>query len=102
MRVQYAETFLQRLQGMLLGRGSRPGECLILSPCSDIHTFGMRWPIDVAFVDAQGKVLMVCKRVLPFQRLRCKKASAVVERRAQDSPWFSLGDYIPWSLARNR
>jgi uncharacterized membrane protein (UPF0127 family) len=40
----------------LLGRDGVTG-ALVLRPCRQVHTLGMRFPIDVAFVDAAGSVL---------------------------------------------
>lgn len=51
-----ATTFLRRLVG-LLGRGFLPDdECLWLQPCTSIHTFGMRFGIDVVFLDQNRRV----------------------------------------------
>lgn len=102
MKPQYACTFFQRMIGMLAGRGSKHDECLVIAPCHDVHTFGMRWPIDVVFVDEEGRVLMIRRKMLPRQRARCKGAFAVVERRAQDSPWFSLGEILPWPIREKK
>jgi len=42
----------------LLGRGGIDG-VLVLEPCRQVHTFGMRFPVDVAFCDRSGVVLRV-------------------------------------------
>jgi len=58
-RVECAETSAQRRKG-LLGRSQMdPDEGLYIVPCEWIHTFGMRFPIDVAFLAADGRVLTV-------------------------------------------
>ena len=46
---------LARARG-LLGRDTFEG-ALILRPCRQVHTFGMRFPVDVAFCDRSGVVL---------------------------------------------
>ncbi len=96
MKVKYARTFFQRACGMLFGKGAKTQECLVIIPCHDIHTFGMRWNIDIAFVDECGSVLMAKKNVAPFHRVRCSRAYAVVERRSVDAPWFELGQRLSW------
>lgn len=59
-----ARRFLQRLRG-LLGTDRLPeGAGLWIEPGGSVHTFGMRYPIDVVFVDGGGCVL----RVLPWLR----------------------------------
>jgi hypothetical protein len=74
----------------LRGRDDFEG-ALVLRPCRQIHTFGMRFPIDVAFCDGAGLVLRVAtlspRRVSP----PVWKAAFVVEARA--------GAFERWRLA---
>jgi hypothetical protein len=67
----------------LLGRDSLgEGAALILAPCNSIHTFFMRFAIDVAFVARDGAVIATCT-ALPARRLRISlRAFAVVELAA--------------------
>lgn len=68
---------------------------LLLTPCSDIHTVGMRYPLDVAFVDEAGYVLETHRNVGPCKRLHNRRAVAVLERFSTCSkPWFVVGDGI--------
>jgi uncharacterized protein len=64
----------------LLGRDSLPeGQALILAPCNSIHTFFMRFSIDVLFMARDGRVLKLA-RALPRWRIAFSwRASAVVE-----------------------
>jgi uncharacterized membrane protein (UPF0127 family) len=63
-----ADTFLGRMRG-LLGRDALVrGEGLWIKPCKGVHTFGMRFPIDVVFLDRQLRVIAVT-RSLPPNRL---------------------------------
>jgi len=55
--VAVAATRAHRRRG-LLGRDGTAG-LLVLVPCRQVHTFGMRFPIDVAFVARDGRVLHV-------------------------------------------
>ncbi len=64
-RVLQAETILERLRG-LLGRSSLPeGEAILLEPCRAIHTVGMRFPIDVLFLDGGDRVVRTAERIHP-------------------------------------
>lgn len=85
MRVRLASTFLRRLRGLI----ARPkgwladDEVLAITPCNCIHTFGMRHSLDVAFLDDAGRVLRVQEGVAPGRIVKCKGASAVLERYAR-------------------
>jgi uncharacterized membrane protein (UPF0127 family) len=53
-RVRVASSLLARSIG-LLGKSALPAdEGLWLTPCTSIHTFFMRFPIDVLFIDGEG------------------------------------------------
>lgn len=88
-----ATSALRRARGLLL---SRPDEgALLLLPCCDVHTAGMGHRLDIAFVDGGGSVLAAYRDVGPFRRLRCKEATAVIERFSTcSSPWFEQGDRV--------
>ena len=62
-----ANNFLKRAIG-LLGRSSlRPGEGLLFDNCHGIHTIGMRFTIDVLFMDKSLRVMRLTKRLRPFR-----------------------------------
>lgn len=63
--VRLADTGLSRLRGFLLRPEPRTGEGLLLSPCNAIHTWGVRFPLDVVFLDAAGRVLRVIESLPP-------------------------------------
>ena len=69
LRVVFADTFFSRLVGLLSRRALSYQEGLLLYPCASIHTIGMRFPIDVLFLDKKNKVLGVADGVFP-NRLR--------------------------------
>ncbi|HEY5461281.1 MAG TPA: DUF192 domain-containing protein [Deferrimonas sp.] len=56
-KVRTASTFLSRLVGLLGTAAIADGEGLWIVPCRSVHTLGMRYPIDVAFLDARGIVV---------------------------------------------
>jgi uncharacterized membrane protein (UPF0127 family) len=65
----------------LLGRDGYEG-ALVLRPCRQVHTVGMRFPIDVAFCDGDGVVLR-CDTLRPWRVSRLVWRSAfVVEAEA--------------------
>lgn len=88
-----ATGFLRRARGLLLAKPT--DKALLLLPCSDVHTVGMRHRLDIAFVDAEGVVMRSCRDVGPFRRLRERGAAAVIERFSScAAPWFEEGDRI--------
>jgi uncharacterized protein len=81
--VRTAGRFGTRLVG-LLGRGRLgPEEALWLVPCRAIHTLGMRFPIDVLFLDRDGQVVATLENVRPWRLSPIvRKAHSVLELRA--------------------
>src|ERR671922_1038887 len=65
-----ADRFASRLRGLLGRRGLAPGEGLLIRPASSIHTFFMRFPIDVAFLDRDGVVVKVVPNLSPWRGAR--------------------------------
>jgi len=64
----------------LLGRQSlEQGSAMILAPCSSVHTFFMKFPIDIVFVARDGRVVKVCERRRPWRLALGPGAFAVVE-----------------------
>lgn len=60
----------ERLRG-LLGRDGLPhGHALLIEPCNSIHTFFMRFPIDVLFLDREGRVVRALPRLRPWRATR--------------------------------
>jgi hypothetical protein len=64
----------------LLGRdGLPPGHALLIAPCTSIHTWFMRFPIDVIFVKRDGRVVKIRAAVPPWRFVIALGAYAVVE-----------------------
>ncbi len=60
-----ANTSSKRRQG-LLGRDTfEPGAGLWIVPCESVHSFGMRFPIDVVYLDRKRKVRKVREHMIP-------------------------------------
>jgi uncharacterized membrane protein (UPF0127 family) len=62
-----ADGFGSRLRGLLGRSGLADGEALCLQDCNSIHMFFMRFPIDVAFVNADGRVLHALDSIRPWR-----------------------------------
>jgi uncharacterized membrane protein (UPF0127 family) len=64
-RVEWAGTSERRRRGLLGRSGLGPEEGMYLGPCQWIHTFRMQFPIDVAFLSRDGRVLTVHHNLKP-------------------------------------
>ena len=66
-RTRVAGTWWLRLRG-LLGRPELvAGEGMLLLDCDSVHTAGMGYPIDVAFLDREGRVVRTVSRLGPWR-----------------------------------
>jgi uncharacterized membrane protein (UPF0127 family) len=82
LRVRIADSFVARALGLLVGTPLGQSEALLIAPCSSIHTFGMRYPIDVVFVDREARILRVFPQVRSGRIRIAPGARAVLELRA--------------------
>ncbi len=73
---------LRRMRG-LLGRSSLPaGEGILLRPAGSVHTFFMRFPIDVVFLDREQVVVGIEPALAPWKTSGRRGAKSVVELAA--------------------
>ena len=78
-----ADGFFSRLRGLMFKKFFPADEALAISPCSAIHTFFMRFPIDAAFVGRDGTVLRVARNIRPWRLAGpVAKARMVIEMAA--------------------
>ena len=68
-----------RLLGLALLDRADAGPGLLIPRCSAVHTFGMRFDLDLHFLDAAGEVLEVRRGMPPRRFARCGGAVAVLE-----------------------
>lgn len=73
-----ANTWLGRLKGLFAYPPLSATQALILSPCSSVHTVGMKYTIDVAFLSRRGLVLKIVT-LAPQSGSRCRYAHYAVE-----------------------
>ena len=80
--VDVAATRATRRRG-LLGRASLGAtEGLLLTPCKAVHTVGMRFPIDVIFIDRDGRAVRIVRSLAPWRMAMSARAKAVIELAA--------------------
>ena len=59
VRAEVADTSAKRRTGLLKHTGLAPGEGLWIVPCEGVHTFAMKFTIDVVFLNRKHKVLKI-------------------------------------------
>ncbi len=65
--VRIADTFWSRLRGLLGQRALARGHGLLIKPTSSVHTCFMLFPIDIAFLDEEGRVVRAFHALPPFR-----------------------------------
>jgi uncharacterized membrane protein (UPF0127 family) len=81
-----ARTPLARLRGLALRRAPPVGVALRLVRCRSVHTFGMRFELDLVWVDASGAVVRIDRSVRPCRVRSCRAAASVIEAPAGAAP----------------
>jgi uncharacterized protein len=104
-RIRLADRWLARLRGMMGRPAPRTGEGLLLTPCRAVHMYGMRVPLDVAFLDAQGTVVASYPSLRPGSRTPWHRSAV----HALELPAGTLessgtvpGDVLMWSPSKGQ
>ena len=86
--VLIAERWHERMRGLLGRQGLAPGTGMLLSPCGSVHTAGMRFVIDVVYLDNGGRVVYIVKGLQPWRMsFGGWRAHAALEMQ---SGWFDF------------
>ena len=78
-RADIADTSAKRRTGLLKHSDLNPGEGLWIAPCEAVHTIGMKFVIDVLFLDRKRKVLKVKPSMKKGRIAACLRAHSVLE-----------------------
>jgi len=96
-RVVVAAAFWSRFRGLMFRSGWGQDGGMMLIPCRQVHTFGMRFPIDVAFLDSQDRIVRIIPalppgRISPYVR----EARSILELPAGtlERVGASVGDFL--------
>jgi uncharacterized membrane protein (UPF0127 family) len=84
LMVPVATTRLSRLLGLALLSPKRAGPGLLIPGCRSVHTFGMRFPLDLLFLDQGGRVIEIRRSVPAGRFFRCRRAATVLELPSPD------------------
>jgi uncharacterized membrane protein (UPF0127 family) len=97
-RVWKAAGTWDRMRGLLGRPPLQPGEGLWIEPCASVHTLGMGYALDLAFVDAQGRVKKLVHGISPLRLAGAVGARATLEAGAGQlaACGLNVGDQIAW------
>ena len=94
----------ERMIGLLGCRALPPGSGLLIAPCGSVHTIGMRFALDLVFMDAVGRVVRTVAGVRPW---RCAVWGGLAARQTLEvqAGWLGLselaGRTLHWSPSGN-
>jgi uncharacterized membrane protein (UPF0127 family) len=93
--VEVADSFGARLLGLMFRRGLPAGAGLLLFPCNSVHTWFMRFPIDVLYLDSTGRVVKVVLSMRPWRfGPVVREARQVLELPAGAATGVEVGDQL--------
>jgi len=78
-RAGMATTSESRRQGLLKHESLPPGEGLWIAPCEAVHTFGMKFEIDVVYLSKTKKVVKIREKMAKRRISACLWAHSVLE-----------------------
>jgi uncharacterized membrane protein (UPF0127 family) len=78
-QVEVADSGPKRNKGLLGRTGLPPGGGLWIIPCESVHTFAMRFPIDLVYLDRDLRIKKVKSNVRPWRFSGCMSAHSVLE-----------------------
>lgn len=82
-RLRLAVSWGARLRGLLWSEPLRGGEGILLYPCNGVHSFFMKYAIDVVFIDEQARIVELRRALAPWRLTAIHaEAAAVLELQA--------------------
>lgn len=96
-KVELANNFYKRFMGLMYRKSMEENEGLLLDPCNQIHTFGMKFPIDTITISRDNIITKIDVKVGPGKvRPKVKDGKKVLELTAGTCEKYGLelGDSI--------
>jgi uncharacterized membrane protein (UPF0127 family) len=78
-QIDCADTSSKRTTGLLKHKELRPGEGLWIIPCEGVHTFFMKFALDLVYVDKKNVVRKTVANVVPWRLSLCLPAHSIIE-----------------------
>lgn len=88
----------ERMRGLLGRPRLKDGEGFLIDPCPSVHTIGMGYPLDLAFLDAGYRLLKQVNALPPLRMAACPGARATLELPpgTLDRLGLTIGDRLEW------
>jgi uncharacterized membrane protein (UPF0127 family) len=99
-RIELADSWWGRSRGFLGRAQPRKGEGILFVPCNAVHTYGMKFDLDLVFVGSAGGVLAVVEQLEPWRRSgRVRGSRYVLEVPAGTirATGTAVGDTFSWT-----
>lgn len=65
--VRVADDFSSRLIGLMFKKKLVGADALLIDPCNSIHTFFMRYSLDVVFIGKKNNVVKIIRNLKPWR-----------------------------------
>ena len=78
-RIDVADSSAKRRTGLLKHDGLKRGEGLWITPCESVHTFFMKFPIDLVYIDREKRVKKVRDTMVAWRMSACFSAHSIIE-----------------------
>ncbi len=97
-KVQKTNSTWERMRGLLGRPPLAVDEGLLISPCPSVHTFGMRYSLDLIFLAADGRVVKLVRGLAPWRMTGCATAQTTIELApgSIERSGISLVDQLEW------
>jgi uncharacterized protein len=89
---EVARTMLARMRGLLGRKSLEPGQGMLITKTSSIHTAFMAFPIDAVFLDKELRVRAVVPEIPPFRASWKRGSRSVLELPAGEAARVGIGD----------
>lgn len=89
LELRHARSFAERRRGLAGLEALAPHVGLQIHRCRAVHTVGMRFALDLLWVDAGGRVVRIDRAVVPRRHRACLSARSVVEVAAGNADRFA-------------
>ncbi len=90
------ESFLDRMLGLMRVKDFARNQVLWINPCNSVHTFRMKFNLDLIYLSKANKVTKIVRDLEPASFSMCWHANSVIETKAGFADRFSIdeGDVV--------